>query len=179
MLQPFERGQLFTPEALDRAGLEALRRLRRRSTPVAVGSSYVGDRLVRVDNIATLDEVRGRGYGTAITAATIAVDLAKPATLIASDLGRPIYERLRFVAITRATYWLGMRWPRAPERLRRRTWRSCTIATASSAPSNVTTGRRPCARTGTARARPTSPIIVDRLAFLGHDLLAAGRACAA
>ena len=62
-----------------------------------------------VDNIATLAEVRGRGYGTAITAATIAVDLTKPATLVASDLGRPIYEGLRFVAITRATYWIGMR----------------------------------------------------------------------
>ena len=32
----------------------------------------VGERLLRVDNIATLAEVRGRGYGRAITAATIA-----------------------------------------------------------------------------------------------------------
>ena len=75
--------------------------------PVAAGSSYVGQRLLRVENIAALDEVRGRGYGRAITAATIRVDLGKPATLVASDLGRPIYERLGFTAIMRCTYWLG------------------------------------------------------------------------
>jgi hypothetical protein len=58
-----------------------------------------------------LEEVRGRGYGRAITAATIAVDLSKPATLVASDLGRPIYEQLGFVAVMRVTYWLGLRQP--------------------------------------------------------------------
>jgi hypothetical protein len=34
---------------------------------------------------------------------------AKPATLIASDLGRGVYERLGFVALLRCTYWLGLR----------------------------------------------------------------------
>ena len=53
--------------------------------------------------------MRGRGYGAAITAATIGVDPSKPATLIASDLGRAVYERLGFVAILRVTYWLGLR----------------------------------------------------------------------
>jgi len=77
--------------------------------PVTAGSAYVGDRLVRVDNIATLDDARGRGYGNAITAAAVASDLSKPATLIASDLGRPVYEKLGFVALLRVTYWLGPR----------------------------------------------------------------------
>jgi hypothetical protein len=77
--------------------------------PVTAGSGYEGDRLVRVDNIATLDEARGRGYGLAITAAATAVNTDKPATLIASDLGRPIYERLGYVALLRVTYWLGTR----------------------------------------------------------------------
>ena len=72
-----------------------------------MGSGYVGDRLVRVDNIATLDSARGRGYGLAITAAAAAVDPSKPATLIASDLGRGVYERLGFVAMLRFTYWIG------------------------------------------------------------------------
>jgi hypothetical protein len=79
--------------------------------PVTAGSGYEGDRLVRVDNIATLDEARGRGYGLAITAAATAVNVDKPATLIASDLGRPIYERLGYIALLRITYWLGMRRP--------------------------------------------------------------------
>jgi hypothetical protein len=77
--------------------------------PVAAGSSYTGDRLVRVENIATLEAVRGRGFGLAITAATIAVTPDKPAVLVASDLGRPIYERLGFEAISRVTYWVGSR----------------------------------------------------------------------
>jgi len=77
--------------------------------PVASGSAYVGTRLVRVDNIATLESARGRGYGLALTATAAAVDPAKPAVLIASDLGRRVYERLGFVAMARVTYWLGLR----------------------------------------------------------------------
>jgi len=65
--------------------------------------------LLRVENIVALPEVRGRGIGLAITAATIAVDPSKPATLVASDLGRPIYEQLGFVAIGRVSYWIGTR----------------------------------------------------------------------
>jgi hypothetical protein len=45
----------------------------------------------------------------AITAAVIGVDLTKPAALVASDLGRPIYEKLGFAAMLRVTYWLGLR----------------------------------------------------------------------
>lgn len=77
--------------------------------PVTAGSAYVGEQLVRVDNIATLEEARGRGYGNAITAAALAADLTKPAVLVASDLGRPVYERLGFRAVLRVSYWLGMR----------------------------------------------------------------------
>jgi GNAT superfamily N-acetyltransferase len=77
--------------------------------PVASGSGYIGDRLLRVDNIATLESARGRGYGLALTAAAAAVDPSKPATLIASDLGRAVYERLGFLSMLRFTYWLGLR----------------------------------------------------------------------
>jgi hypothetical protein len=108
MLQPFESVRLFTRRALTAEGWKHFVGYAD-DLPVAVGSSYVGDRLVRVDNIATLAGARGKGYGLAITAATIGADLTKPATLIASDLGRPIYERLGFVAISRASYWLGLR----------------------------------------------------------------------
>jgi hypothetical protein len=77
--------------------------------PVAAGSAYEDAQLVRIENIATLPEVRGRGYGRAITAAAIGVNPGKTTALVASDLGRPIYENLGFVAILRATYWLGSR----------------------------------------------------------------------
>jgi hypothetical protein len=108
MMQPFEHVQLYTAGALTAPGWKHFVGYVD-DRPVAAGSSYADDRLLRVENIATLADTRGRGYGLAITAATIAVDLTKPATLVASDLGRPIYERLGFVAISRASYWLGMR----------------------------------------------------------------------
>ncbi len=77
--------------------------------PVVCGSGYAGARLVHIDNIATLESVRGRGYGVALTAAASLVDPSKPTALIASDLGRPVYERLGFVALFRYWYWLGYR----------------------------------------------------------------------
>ena len=107
-LQPFRDVTLMTPKALEATGWHHFVGYVD-DRPVAAGSSYVGDRLLRVENIATLGDVRGRGYGLAITAATIAVEPSLPATLVASDLGRPIYEKLGFTAISRCTYWLGMR----------------------------------------------------------------------
>jgi hypothetical protein len=107
-MQPFERVRMFTPATFAAPGWQHFVGYVD-DEPVVAGSSYVGDRLLRVENIATLDRARGRGYGSAITAATIAADLSKPATLVASDLGRPIYEKLGFVAVARVSYWIGMR----------------------------------------------------------------------
>ncbi len=107
-LQPFTGVRLLTPETVAAPGWHHFVAYVD-ERPVAAGSSYRGPRLLRVENIATLGDVRGRGYGLAITAATMRVDQHKPATLVASDLGRPVYERLGFVAVSRCTYWLGMR----------------------------------------------------------------------
>ena len=108
MLQPMTEVTLVTPAALEAPGWHHFVGYVD-GEPVACGSGYAGDRLVRVDNIATLESARGRGYGLALPAAAAAVDPSKPATLIASDLGRGVYERLDFTAMLRVTYWLGMR----------------------------------------------------------------------
>jgi GNAT superfamily N-acetyltransferase len=107
-LQPFRGVKLMTDGALNALGWHHFVGYVD-DRPVAAGSSYVGDRLLRVENIATLPDVRGRGYGVAITAAAIAAAPEKTATLVASDLGRPIYERLGFVAMLRVTYWVAAR----------------------------------------------------------------------
>jgi hypothetical protein len=107
-LQPMREVTLVTPNALDAPGWHHFVGYVD-DAPVASGSGYVGEQLVRVDNIATLESARGRGYGLALTAAAASVDPSKPATLIASDLGRGVYERLGFVAMLRVTYWLGQR----------------------------------------------------------------------
>jgi hypothetical protein len=106
MFQPFAGVRLFTPEAFGAAGWHHFVGYAD-GGPVAAGSCYIGEHLLRVENIATLAGVRGRGFGFAITAATINADLSKPAVLVASDLGRPVYEKLGFVAIQRVTYWIG------------------------------------------------------------------------
>jgi len=106
-MQPFETVRLFTPAAFAAEGWHHFVGYVDEQ-PVAAGSCFVGDRLLRVENIATLESVRGRGYGVAITAATLAA-APKTAVLVASDLGRPIYEKLGFAAVLRVTYWLGMR----------------------------------------------------------------------
>jgi hypothetical protein len=107
-LQPMHEVTILTPPALDAPGWHHFVGYVD-DEAVAAGSGYEGDSLVRVDNIATLEAARGRGYGLAITAAAAAINPAKPATLIASDLGRGVYERLGFVALLRCTYWLGLR----------------------------------------------------------------------
>jgi GNAT superfamily N-acetyltransferase len=107
-LQPLHEVTILTPPALDAPGWHHFVGYVD-DEPVAAGTGYVGNTLVRVDNIATLESARGRGYGRALTAAAAAVDPSKPAALIASDLGRGVYERLGFVALLRCTYWLGLR----------------------------------------------------------------------
>jgi hypothetical protein len=107
-LQPMTDVTIMTPRALDAPGWQHFVGYVD-DDPVATGSGFAGDRLVRVENIATLEHVRGRGYGSAMTAAAISIDPALPSALIASDLGRPVYERLGFAALVRFTYWLGFR----------------------------------------------------------------------
>ena len=105
MLQPFRAGCFLPSGSLDAPGWHHFVGYAE-GRAVAAGSAYVDDHVLRVENIAVMADTRGRGFGAAITAATINVDLDVAALLVASDLGRPIYERLGFRALHRATYWL-------------------------------------------------------------------------
>jgi hypothetical protein len=77
--------------------------------PVAVAAAWLDDRLQHVEWVATRAEDRGRGYGAALTWRATLVDPSKPAMLVASDDGRPVYERMGYVALTRFTLWIGTR----------------------------------------------------------------------
>jgi hypothetical protein len=76
---------------------------------VATGSAYVDDRHVHVEFITSRADGRGRGIGSAITAAATSTEPELPAMLIASDLGQPVYRRLGYVALSRFTLWAGRR----------------------------------------------------------------------
>jgi hypothetical protein len=80
--------------------------------PVASGLSWRTGRMVGVYAIATIPEARQRGYGAAMTARIVTDGLASGcdmAALQASELGRPIYERLGFRVDVR---YVAYRFPR-------------------------------------------------------------------
>lgn len=76
---------------------------------VAAASAYVGAHHVGVEYIATLEPARGRGIGRAMAATATAACPDLPAMLIASDRGRPVYERLGYRPLLRYTVWAGHR----------------------------------------------------------------------
>lgn len=76
--------------------------------PVTVASVFVGSGLAQVEYVATMPDHRGRGYGAAVTWAATVAEPDLPAVLIASDLGRPVYERMGYLPYTRFTLW---HWP--------------------------------------------------------------------
>jgi GNAT superfamily N-acetyltransferase len=104
-LQPFRAGCVLPRGSLDAEGWQHFVGYAD-GRPVAAGSSFTDRQLLRVENIAVTADARGRGFGAAITVATMGADTTVPATLVASDPGRPVYERLGFRALHRATYWL-------------------------------------------------------------------------
>lgn len=73
--------------------------------PVACAVGFLHAGAVEVDYVATLPDVRGRGYGAALTWAATMADPTAPAMLIASDEGRPVYERMGYLAVERWTLW--------------------------------------------------------------------------
>lgn len=73
--------------------------------PVACAGAHVTDACVDVEYIATHEDVRGRGFGAALTWRATLADPSKPAVLIASDPGQPVYERMGYLRLMRLTMW--------------------------------------------------------------------------
>lgn len=76
---------------------------------VATAAAWLDDAATVVEMVSVRDECRGRGFGTAITAAATHAVPGRSAMLIASDLGRPIYDQLGYLPLLRYTLFLGMR----------------------------------------------------------------------
>lgn len=77
--------------------------------PVGTASAHVDDHHVHVEFISTRETARGRGIGRALTATATLAAPDRPALLISSDLGRPVYERLGYRSLMRYTLWSGHR----------------------------------------------------------------------
>ena len=74
--------------------------------PASVAAARQAAGATLVEYVATLPAARGRGAGAAVTWAATLADPDRPAVLIASDDGRPAYERMGYVALERWTAWL-------------------------------------------------------------------------
>ena len=73
-------------------------------SPVASGLGWRTGRTIGVYSIATVESVRRRGYGAAMTARVVADGASggcDVAALQASEMGRPIYERQGFRTVVR------------------------------------------------------------------------------
>jgi hypothetical protein len=106
-LQPWKRETFLRPAILSTqwrffVGYEADR-------CVATAAAWLCDTVTIVEQVSVRDDCRGRGYGAAITAAATHADPGPPAMLIASDLGRSIYEQLGYVPLLRYSLHLGTR----------------------------------------------------------------------
>jgi GNAT superfamily N-acetyltransferase len=74
--------------------------------PASVAAAHQAAGATLVEYVATLPAARGRGIGAAVTWAATLADHASPAVLVASDDGRPTYERMGYLPLERWTAWL-------------------------------------------------------------------------
>jgi hypothetical protein len=103
-LAPMEPGRCFDARVL--GGPVRFFVGRWNGTPVATAGVTVAHGVGVVEFVATLADARGHGFGAMVTQAAGLADPTVPATLIASDLGRPVYERLGFLPVNRWTMWM-------------------------------------------------------------------------
>lgn len=75
--------------------------------PVATGAASCTRGVNMVEFISVGEKLRGRGFGAAITWASTLARPELPAVLIASDPGRPVYERMGYATVSRFTIWMG------------------------------------------------------------------------
>lgn len=103
-LEPLSTGELLAPALLDGPTRVWLGYVD--GQPAAVAAAHVAAHAILVEYVAALANARGRGAGSAVTWAATLADPALPAMLLASDDGRPVYEKMGYVAIERWTAWL-------------------------------------------------------------------------
>ena len=73
--------------------------------PVATAGARLGRGIVDVEWVSCRSEARRRGVGAALTWAATLTEPSLPATLIASDDGQSVYEKMGYLRLVRLTLW--------------------------------------------------------------------------
>jgi hypothetical protein len=102
--QPLTRGAALPPRVLQIPGWDVWLGYRD-GQPAAAGYTYDDGRAVGVYWLATLAGHRSAGMGRAVLATALAAGPDRPATLVATDAGRPLYESLGFVTVSTAVWY--------------------------------------------------------------------------
>ena len=74
--------------------------------PVSVAAAHQTAGTTLVEYVAARSVARGRGAGAAVTWAATLADPGASAVLVASDDGRPMYERMGYLPLERWSAWL-------------------------------------------------------------------------
>ena len=102
-LQPARPGTLFSPRVIDgplRLWLGLVN-----DEPVGVSAAFASAGVVGVHMVATMSTARGRGYGAALTWQAVLSRPELPAMLQATEMGRPVYERMGFQMVAPMSLW--------------------------------------------------------------------------
>lgn len=73
--------------------------------PISAAAAFIAEGINDVTLVATVPEARQRGYGAALTWQATLADPTLPALLIATQDGRPVYERIGYTSLFRFTLW--------------------------------------------------------------------------
>jgi hypothetical protein len=73
--------------------------------PVSAAAAFVAEGVNDLTLLATVPEARQRGYGAALTWRATLADPTLPSLLIATEEGRPVYERVGYTSLFRFAVW--------------------------------------------------------------------------
>lgn len=73
--------------------------------PVVAAATFVEAGINNVTLVATVPEARRRGYGAALTWMATLADPSLPSLLLATEEGRPVYERMGYTSLFRFALW--------------------------------------------------------------------------
>jgi hypothetical protein len=73
--------------------------------PVCAAATFIAAGINDVTLVGTVPEARRRGYGAAVTWRATLADPTLPSMLLATDEGRPVYERMGYLSLFRFTVW--------------------------------------------------------------------------